>query len=218
VKRTISVLLVDDHALVRDTLTQWLNSAPDISVAGAAATADQAVSIALRLRPDVVVMDIDMPGLVAFDAAKTILASLPETRVLFLSAFSNDRYIEQALAAGAAGFVTKGQPAESVARAIQRVASGDLHFSPDIQARIVIDPDGPRLAATAHTRASTLTDRELEVLHYLASGMSKKEMARAMHVSVGTVNNHAANIMRKLDIHDRVELARFAIREGLAEP
>lgn len=216
--KQISVLLVDDHALVRDTLTQWLNSMAGIRVIAAAATADQGVAEARRHRPDVVVMDIDMPGLVAFDAVRALLASSPATRVLFLSAFSNDRFIEQALAAGAAGFVTKGQPAESVVRAIQQVASGEPCFSPDIEARIVIDTNGPRLIAAGHTRVSTLTDRELEVLRYLARGMSKKEMAGTMHVSVATVNNHSANLMRKLNIHDRVELDRFAIREGLAEP
>lgn len=214
---TISVLLVDDHALVRDALAQWLNAAGGIHVIGVAATAEQAIVEAQRLKPDVVAMDIDMPGLAAFDAARTILASSAHTRVLFLSAFSNDRYVEQALAAGAAGFVTKGQPAALVARAIRDVAAGELYFSPDIQARIVIGTDGPRLAA-AETRASALTNREIEVLRYLATGISKKEIAQLMHVSVATVNNHTANLMQKLNIHDRVELARFAIREGLVEP
>jgi DNA-binding NarL/FixJ family response regulator len=167
------------------------------------------------LQPDIVLLDIDMPGMAAFDAARTIRLRSPRTRLAFVSAHFHDRYIEQALGVGAMGYITKGEPPETVARAIRSIAGGGAYFSPDVQARIVIDVSGPRLADQQRTRVSILTAREQEVLRYLASGLAKKEIAETMNLSVGTVNNHAANLMKKLDIHDRVELTRFAIREGI---
>jgi DNA-binding NarL/FixJ family response regulator len=105
-----------------------------------------------------------------------------------------------------------------VVKAVRTVAAGGVYFSPEVQARIVVDSNGARLAAAGTTRASTLTARELEVLRYIARGLSKKDIAGIMHLSVKTVDNHSTSLMTKLNIHDRVELARYAIREGLAEP
>lgn len=216
--RAITVLLVDDHALVRNTLSAWLRQTGKFDVVGAAADADTAVTDAIRLQPDVVVMDIDMPGLLAFDAARVIRSRSPNSRILFLSAFFHDRYIEEALNVEASGYIGKGQPPERVAEAIATVASGGVSFAPEVQSRIVIDQTGLHLAGTGRTRTSTLTPRELEVLRYVARGMAKKDIAKTMHLSVKTVDNHCTSLMTKLDIHDRVDLARFAIREGLAEP
>ena len=213
----VSVLLADDHALVRGALASWLQSAPDITVVADVSNADDACTEALRLQPDVVVLDIDMPGLLCFDAATKIKRQCPQTRIIFLSAFFHDRYIEQALEVQASGYVTKGEPPESVLKAIRTVAAGGTCFSPEVQSRIVIDPQGPRLAREQHSRSALLSRRELEVLRYLARGTAKKEIARTMSISVRTAEKHSANLMRKLDIHDRVEFARFAIREGLAE-
>lgn len=216
--RAITVLLVDDHALVRNTLSAWLRQTGRFDVVGAAADADTAVTDVIRLQPDVVVMDIDMPGLLAFDAARVMRSRSPNTRILFLSAFFHDRYIEEALNVEASGYIGKGQPPERVAEAIATVASGGVSFAPEVQSRIVIDQSGLHLAGTGRTRTSTLTPRELEVLRYVARGMAKKDIAKTMHLSVKTVDNHCTSLMTKLDIHDRVDLARFAIREGLAEP
>lgn len=216
--RAITVLLVDDHALVRNTLSAWLRQTGRFDVVGAAADADTAVTDVIRLQPDVVVMDIDMPGLLAFDAARVMRSRSPSTRILFLSAFFHDRYIEEALNVEASGYIGKGQPPERVAEAIATVASGGVSFAPEVQSRIVIDQSGLHLAGTGRTRTSTLTPRELEVLRYVARGMAKKDIAKTMHLSVKTVDNHCTSLMTKLDIHDRVDLARFAIREGLAEP
>lgn len=213
--RKITVVLADDHAMVRGTLASWLAGSPDISVLAAVHNADEAMLEAARLNPDVVLLDIDMPGMQVFEAARLIRVRSPATRVLFVSAYFHDRYIEQALAAGAMGYVTKGEQPAAIVRAIETVASGGTYFSPDVQSRIVIDVTGPTLLEQARTRTSILTARELEVLRHLASGLSKKEIAETMNLSVGTVNNHAANLMKKLDIHDRVELTRFAIREGM---
>ena len=214
----IKVVLADDHALVRRTLGDWLNRLPDIYVAHTCDNADEALAVALQLKPDVVLLDIDMPGMHAFEAAKAILTRLPQTRVIFLSAFFNDRFIEQALAVKAAGYITKGEPPESIALAIRQIFAGHTCFSPEIQARIVIGPEGARLVGTMHTRTRTLSARELEILRYLARAMSRKEIAQTLHLSVHTIDRHTTKLMNKLDIHNRAELCRFAIREGLAEP
>jgi DNA-binding NarL/FixJ family response regulator len=216
--RPITVLLADDHALVRESLSTWLRTAGDMKVLAEVGSADEAVAVAIRERPDVVLLDIDMPGLLAFDAVRTIRSRCPETRIVMLSGFFNDRYIEDALAAEASGYITKSEPPEAVLRAIRTVAEGGVYFSPEVQARIVVDSTGARLSRDGVTRASTLTPRELEVLRYIARGLSKKDIAAIMHLSVKTVDNHSTSLMTKLNIHDRVELARYAIREGLAEP
>lgn len=215
--KEISVLLVDDHALVRDSLANWLRAEEGITVVGEVGTADEAVAMAIQHQPDIVLMDIDMPGLLSFEAARIIRMRSERTRIVFLSAFSSDRYIEDALVAEAAGYITKTQPPEAVVKAVRSVAAGGVYFSPEIQRRIVVDSGGARLGREGKTRVSALTPRELEVLRYLARGLSKKQIAGTMHLSVKTVDNHSASLMAKLDIHDRVELARFAIREGLAE-
>lgn len=214
----ISLLLVDDHTMVRETLGNRLDGEPDIDVVGIAENADEAVTLAVKLRPLIILMDIDMPGLLCFDAARTIQTQCPDTRIIFLSAFLNDRYIEEALACGACGYITKNEAADSVVKAVREVATGGAYFSPDVQSRIIIDPTGPKLAGRKQSRLSTLTSREIEILRYVAKGMSKREIAKTAHISIKTVENHCTHVMTKLDIHDRVELARFAIREGLAEP
>lgn len=212
---SISILIVDDHEMVRELLRDRLDASSDMQVVGCASDAEAAIGEAADLRPDVVLMDIDMPGMLSFDAARTIKVLSPASRVVFLSAFFHDRYIEQAIAVQAWGYVTKTEREETLVRAIRSVASGTAYFSPEVQARIVVDTNGVKLARERHSRASTLTAREAEVLRYIARGMSKKELADTMRISVNTVNRHTTNLMTKLDIHDRVQLARFALREGL---
>lgn len=216
--RAVTVLLADDHSLVRGALAQWLRANSDVEVVSEVGDAAAAIEEAVRTKPDVVVMDIDMPGLLCFDAARTIKARCPTTRVVFLSAFFHDRYIEEALSVEASGYLTKGEPPESVLEAIRTVAGGGVYFSADVQDRLVVNSGGVKLANKPKTVASTLTSREIEVLRYIARGMSKKEIGTTMNLSVKTIDNHCSSLMNKLDIHDRVELARFAIREGLAEP
>jgi len=217
VTRRISLLLVDDHALMREALAARLSAETDMEIVGIVGTADEALAEVERVHPDVVLMDIDMPGVTCFDAARTIRARFPRTRVVFLSAFCHDHYIEQALAVQAAGYLTKTEPLDTVIRAVRSVACGGSYFSPQVQARIVVDTSGTHLARRQRSRISTLTPRELQVLRYIARGLSQKEIASLMQVSPKTVHCHGANLMTKLDIHDRVELARFAIREGLTE-
>jgi DNA-binding NarL/FixJ family response regulator len=212
-----SILIVDDHALVRDMLADCVAASADLSVVGVAGDAEVGLNKAIALKPDVVVMDIDMPGMLCFDAARVIRTRCPDTRILFLSAFFHDRYIEQALAVEASGYVTKNEPPEALLRAIRAVASGETYYSAEILTRVVVSSEGVSLPEGRHSRTSTLTQRELEILRYLVRGLAKKEIAEFMHISVNTVNRHTDSIMAKLDIHDRVQLACFAIREGLAE-
>lgn len=216
----IRVILADDHTLLRQALARVLNETSNMTVVAEVGTADEAVDNAIRTNPDVVVLDIDMPGIAAFDAARTIQSRCPATKIIFLSAFTHDRYIDAALKSNAMGYLAKTEPPEKVVRAIRTVAAGQSYFSPEVQSRLVVDSGGVHLgqAAEVKMRASSLTGRELEVLTYIAKGYSKKEIATMMHLSVKTIENHTASVMTRLDIHDRVQLTRFAIREGLIEP
>ena len=212
----IRILVVDDHALVRGALVERLLREEGLTISGHVGTADEALEHALRSKPDIVLMDIDMPGLDCFQAAGMIGDVCPGTHVVFLSGFVHDRYIEEALRAKARGYLTKREPPEKVVEAIREVAKGGAYFSEEVRHRIVIDSHGAKLDGESRSRKSTLTRRELEVLRYLARGLAKKEIAKVMHLSVKTVDRHASTLMSKLDIHDRVELARFAIREELS--
>ena len=215
---TVKILLVDDHALVRGALGERLRREPAFEVVGSVSTADEAIAQISRFEPDVVVMDIDMPGLSCFDAARRIGSICPRTRLVFLSGFLTDYFVEQALAVRARGYITKREPPETVVTAIHEIVGGGAFFSEEVQARIVVDARGARLAKSARAPLSLLTPRELEMLRYIAQGLAKKEIAALTHISVKTVDRHTVNLMTKLDIHDRVELTRFAIREGLAKP
>ena len=214
------ILLVDDHTLMRETLRDRINQEQDLEVVGSASSADEAVELAGQLSPDVVVMDIDMPGRLCFDAACDIVAMSPEVRMVYLSAFFNDRYIRDALRAHAVSYLTKDESPEVVVDAIRQAAEGLAYFSPNVRDRLVVGPDNTITLeddGSPTTKTDMLTRRELEMLRYLARGMSKKEIAATIHRSYGTVDKHVEKLMNKLDIHDRVELTRFAIREGVAE-
>ena len=213
----ISVLIADDHGLFGESLAHLLETVPDIKVVGVVVNGDEAVDQAVERQPDIVLLDINMPGLACFDAAKIIAGHCPQCAIIFVSAHTHDHYIEQALKVKAAGYVTKDEPAESVIAAIRIVASGGAYFSPDVQARIIFDKKESRLVPAPRTRLSLLTPQELRVLGYIAKGMSKRTIAEKLSITTKTVETHTANLMNKLDIHDRVQLALFAIREGLAE-
>lgn len=215
----LKLVLVDDHAMVQEALGQQLKREADMEVVGTANNAEEAIDVVLEAQPDVVLMDIDMPGLVSFDAVRRIGTLAPKVKVVFLSAFTHDQYIQQALRVKARGYVAKSEPLEKVVDAVRTVAKGGTFFSKRVRERMTVDTDGVGLAGGEKaTRSASLSDRELEVLRYVASGLSKKEIASTMHLSVKTVENHCTNLMTKLDIHDRVELARFAIREGVVQP
>ena len=214
----IRVMVVDDHALVRDMLARSLSAETDIEVVAVAPQATAAIEQAERHGPDIVLMDIDMPGMSPFEASRQIRALLPSVRLVFLSAHVNDQYIDQALEVEASGYLSKEEPAEVVVDAVRRAARGATRFSKSVSERIVLGTDGPRLSDHSASRINLLTPREREILGYLADGMQKKAIANLLDISPKTVEKHCDHIMDKLDIHDRVKLARYAIREGLTQP
>ncbi len=196
-------------------MASWLSTCSDVEVVGEFSTAEQAVDALKRLPADVLLLDVDIPGSNTFETARRLRHESPSTRLVYLSGHTHDRFIECALESGAVGFITKAESTEAVAQAIRDVFAGGVYFSPEIRARIVIDAEGVRLIESARSPTATLTPREMEVLRYIARGMAKKEIASVIKVGTKTVEKHTENLMRKLDIHDRVELARFAIREQL---
>ncbi len=213
----ITVLLVDDHALVREAVAERLERETDITVVGTAGTADEAIRLAFESKPNIILMDIEMPDMSCFDAVRQITAAQPHTQVVFLSGYVYDSYIEEALAVRARGYLVKREALETVVIAVREVAAGGVFFSDAIQARIVVKSGSAGLASAEQTRASTLTFRETEILRHIARGLAKKQIGNIMNISVKTVDAHVVKVMNKLDIHDRVELSRFAIREGLVE-
>lgn len=212
----VRVVLADDHTLVRDMLHDRLTR-EGMQIVGMAASGEDAVHFAAAHQPDVVVLDIDMPGISAFEAARSVRTASPTTRVIFLSAFVRDTYIDQALGAEASGYLTKSEPPDAIAEAIRKVHGGATRYSLEVLDRIVIDSSGARLGGNEQTRFELLTDREREILGYVARGLPQKQIARLAGISVKTVQHHIMHLMDKLEIHDRVGLTRFAIREGLVE-
>lgn len=213
----ITIVLADDHALVRETLRSRLDVEAGFSVVGVAAHADDAVGLCVQQRPNVLLLDLDMPGPCSFSAARLVQQQAPATRIVFLTSHCQDQHIEQAMATEVSGLVTKNEPPERLVEGIRTVARGGVFFSSEVLSRLASNEYGKRAAGNGRSRFSSLTPRELEVLRQIAQGMSKKEIARTMHIGVKTVEHHTCNLMGKLDIHDRVKLALFAIREGLVE-
>lgn len=213
-----SILVVDDHGLVRDGVSGMLSREKDFRVVGVAENADEAISKAVELRPDVVLMDIDMPGISCFDAVQIIRSRAPNTRFILVTAYENDEYLEQALRVRVQGFVMKSEGIAALADAVRNVIRDRVHFSPEVMNRLVIKGDQIELAHPPKSRLGTLSPRERELLRILAKGLSLKEAAAVLGISYKTADKQKASLMGKLDIHNRVELARFAIREGMVEP
>jgi DNA-binding NarL/FixJ family response regulator len=204
---TISVLLADDHALVRRGFRRLLEDDPAISVVGEASSGEEAVQLALDLRPHVVVMDAAMPGTSGLAATREILAATRDVAILMLSMHSEETLVRQALDAGARGYILKNALDLDLASAVKRVAAGET----------VLDPALDRPAAAAGER-SGLTPRQLEVLRLICEGLSNKEIAARLDLSVNTVAVHRANIMNALGVHKTAELVVYAIQNGLVGP
>lgn len=209
------VLIADDHELLCDMLARRLNEEPDLEVVAAVGDAGAVLREALRLSPDLVLLDIDMPGVSVFESVRRLRERLPATRVIFLSAYVQDGFISQALEVRASGYLTKGHKPEHLIACIRRVLRGGSCYSPEVERRLELGSGEVRLSQRPRSRLELLTGRERQVLGYLAQGLSKKEIARLDGTSVKTVDHHCQHIMEKLDLHDRVELTRYAIREGL---
>lgn len=201
----IRVLLVDDHALVRRGFRRMLDDDETLEVVGEASNGAEAVELAEKLKPQVVVMDCQLPQMTGLEATRKILQELPATAILMLSMHSEDTLVRQALEAGARGYVLKNALDLDLARAIKEVAAGNS----------VLDPQVRRAEALKGERETGLTARELEVLQYIVAGKSNKEIASDLNLSVNTVSVHRANIMDRLGIHKTAELVVYAIRNGL---
>jgi DNA-binding NarL/FixJ family response regulator len=201
----ISVLLVDDHALVRRGFRRMLDDDETLEVVGEASNGTEAVELAGKLHPQVIVMDCQLPELTGVAATRIILRSHPETAILMLSMHSEDTLVRQALDAGARGYVLKNANDLDLASAIKNVAAG----------KSVIDPQLQRAETLKGERDTALTARELEVLQHIVAGKSNKEIASELALSVNTISVHRANIMERLGIHKTAELVVYAIRNGL---
>lgn len=212
----IRILLADDHGVVRQGLRKLFEAQKDFEVVGEAADGLEAVELTGRLAPDVVVMDVWMPRLSGVEATRRIVRSGAPTRVLILSMHKARSYVEEVLRAGASGYVLKDTPASEVMTAIRAVKQGECYLSPAITQQVVDALTHP--GDLESSPLASLTDREREVLQLIAEGLSSKEIAAQIGVSLKTVEAHRANLMEKLGIHKVSSLVRFAIREGLVSP
>ncbi len=211
---SIRVFLADDHNIVRQGLKALLDEEPGIEVVGEAADGREAVSLVPQIMPDVVVMDVAMPGLHGTEATRRIVDSTPDIGVVALSIHSDRRFVEQMLKAGARGYLRKGCGFDELLRAINAVASGQAYLSPEIAQTITKAYATDQTPAGADS-AEHLTPREREVLQLLAEGRNSKRIADLLDVSVKTVSTHRQNAMRKLGIDNVADLVKYAIREGL---
>ena len=212
----IRVLIADDQALIREGLSLLLGQFPGLEVVGAAADGEEAVALAAEHSPDVVLMDLVMPGMDGVDATRRILAMAPRTQVVILSAYADDESVFAAVNAGAAGYLTKDSGAEQIRRAVETVHAGGALLDPLVQRRLL---DRVR---TAHSRPPAepphdLTQREVEVIRLISQGLSNAEIAERLVVSEATVKTHVNNILAKTELRDRAQAVAYAFRYGLAE-
>lgn len=216
---TITVLLAEDHLIVREGLLALLKLESGIEVVGEAENGRQAVDMAASLCPDVIIMDIAMPLLNGMEATRQILMARPATRVLILSAYSDDAYISLVMAIGAAGYLIKQTAAHVLPRAIRVVHQGKTFFSPSIARRFDPRRQKPKAFGEPGGKklSSQLSPRELEVLQLIAKGKSDQETAEHLHISVRTAGKHRQNLMDKLNIHDTAGLTRHAVTTGIIE-
>jgi two-component system, NarL family, response regulator NreC len=210
---SIRVLVVDDHAVVRTGLRRVLDAENDIETVAEASTADRAIFEALEHQPDVVLMDVTMPGKSGIEALPEVLQAVPDAKVLMLSMHDDPQYVREAFEAGASGYVLKEAADTEVVDAVRTVAAGERYVHPVLGARLVAAEVEERKRADA----DPLSDREREVLRLLALGHTNQEMAQMLYISVRTAETHRAHIMQKLGLSSRAELVRHALDQGLID-
>ena len=215
--KTTKILIVDDHEVVRDGLKNILNSMDNISIAGEAGNGEDAVKMYSSLKPDLVIMDISMPGMNGIEATRVIKEKDPDARILILTMHDNQEYLNQIIRSGAKGFILKNTDKEELLEAVKTVAGGENFFSKDIS-KLIIDNYIRSAKETEKTDAYKevpLTKREIEILKLIASGYSNQEIANILYISYNTVDTHRKNIMHKLAIKNTAGLVRYAIEKGL---
>jgi DNA-binding NarL/FixJ family response regulator len=206
----IRVLVADDQELARDGFALILDQQDDMDVVGQAADGAEAAELAARLRPDVVLMDIQMPGTDGLEGTRRILARTPQTRVLVLTTFDLDEYVLSALRIGASGYLLKDSPRAALLHAVRAVVAGDVLLSPEVARRLVDAPPPSALPADVAKALERLTPREREVLGLVAEGSTNAEIAARLHLSEPTVKTHVSHLLAKLDARDRVRLVVIA--------
>lgn len=215
--KTTKILIVDDHEVVRDGLRNILTSLDNISIAGEAGNGEDAVKMYSSLKPDLVIMDISMPGMNGIEATRVIKEKDPDARILILTMHDNQEYLNQIIRSGAKGFILKNTDKEELLDAVKTVASGDNFFSKDIS-KLIIDNYIRTAKETEKNdgfKEVPLTKREIEILKLIASGYSNQEIANILYISYNTVDTHRKNIMHKLSIKNTAGLVRYAIEKGL---
>jgi NarL family two-component system response regulator LiaR len=205
----VQVLIVDDHAVVRQGLRIFLDMDQDICIAGEAATGASAVQLAREIHPDVVLMDLLMPGMDGITATRIIRRELPDVEIIALTSVLKNELVVQAIQAGAIGYLLKDTDAPKLRQAIHAAAAGQVQLSPEAAAMLLTEVRAPQ-------QPEHLTERETDVLRLVARGLSNKEIGRDLYISETTVKSHVKSIMEKLDLPSRIHLALYAVRTGLA--
>jgi len=217
--KKIRVLCVDDHAFLAEGLRSKISLEQDMEYVGWLPDATDLVKEAQEREADIITLDIEMPGPDPFDSLTEVQRRAPEIRVIVLSAYVRDRYLDAAVEAGAWGFLSKADDPDTIVHAIRKVAGGEFALGPSVEGRLPLDDIRPgQKTARMQSRSNLLTNREQQVLRMIGRGMSRHEIAKELFRSSKTIDAHQQSIMKKLDLHDRVELVRYAIREGLVEP
>ncbi|MBS2538307.1 response regulator transcription factor [Catenulispora sp. NF23] len=219
----VRVLLADDQPLIRAGLVMVITDAPDIEVVGQAGSGAEALRLVHGLRPDVVVMDIRMPGLDGIEATRRIRTEAPGTRVLMLTTFDDDENVYGSLRAGASGFLLKDMALDDILAAVRVVAAGDALIAPSVTRRLIADftdrdaapARDPRAGGRARARLVGVTEREHEVLALVARGLANSEIAAELVISLATAKTHVANLLTKLDARDRIQLVILAYEAGI---
>ena len=210
---SIRVLVVDDHAIVRSGLRRVLDAEPDIETVSEAENAERAVFEAMEHKPDIVLMDVVMPGKSGIEGLPALLQAVPSVQVLILSMQDDPRYVREAFEAGASGYVLKEAADTEVITAVRAVAGGERYVHPALGARLL----AAEMAERKRAESDPLSEREREVLRLLALGHTNQEIAKLLYISVRTAETHRAHIMQKLRLSSRAELVRYALAEGLLE-
>ena len=207
--KTIRILLAEDQTLMRQGLKTILESEPDLRVVGEAADGKAAVKLGLQLRPDLILMDVQMPHMNGVEATAALVSAWPEAKVIILTTFDRDDYVFQGVRAGAMGYLLKDLPAEKLVETIRRVQAGDVFIQPEIASRTLRATLRPEQGLV-----EPLSDREREVLVMLAQGVPNKEIADRLHIAEGTVKNHVSNILGKLQVQNRTQAGNLARQRG----
>jgi DNA-binding NarL/FixJ family response regulator len=211
----IRVVIVDDHRVIVESLAALLDLTPEFSVVGTANSADDGAEVVLQTKPDVALFDVDFPGRDSFDIVPQLMKQAPSTRMAFLTAHLSDVFVSQAVQMNAHGYILKHEPSSEVCASIRRLHAGEYVFSAAVRDRLTWDAASGLYIVRADNMLCGLSVQQLSILRHLARGASVKEIARILGRSEKSIDSHKYRIMHRLGIHDRVELCRYAIREGL---